>query len=237
MKQKKDLAKIALSALLLASTASANATVFEQGSQEVLLLAKSCGANCAAVADNFKESQYPYNQNSPYQPNQTDIYRSNSANPYGSTSTNGNDSNYYNNPYGSSNNSSSYSPNASTSDSSVKTEWDKSGNNNSAGTVNTYQSTTRSASYGSSPSNSTYKNDGDYSQKTTSTTTTSSQGTLTEAKLLALLTPQGRAIYLSLDPEGKAMAIQLASQDSYKDKNLAVSEAQYRMNTKRGLSR
>jgi hypothetical protein len=60
-----------------------------------------------------------------------------------------------------------------------------------------------------------------------------SSGTLTEAQLLDLLTPQGKSIYLSLDPEGKKLAIQLASQDSYKDKNLAVKEAQRRLNDRR----
>lgn len=58
-------------------------------------------------------------------------------------------------------------------------------------------------------------------------TTTS---TLTEAQLMGMLNDQTRNIYLSLDPEGKALAIQLASQESYKDKNLAVKEAQRRMN-------
>lgn len=57
--------------------------------------------------------------------------------------------------------------------------------------------------------------------------------TLTEAQLLDMLNPQGKSIYLSLDPEGKALAIQLASQDSYRDKNLAIKEAQRRMNERR----
>lgn len=54
-----------------------------------------------------------------------------------------------------------------------------------------------------------------------------------ETKLLGALNPQGKAIYLSLDSEGKSLAIQLASQDSYRDKNLAVKEAQRRMNERR----
>ena len=60
-----------------------------------------------------------------------------------------------------------------------------------------------------------------------------SNATLTEAQLLSMLNPQGRAIYLSLDQEAKALAIQLASQDSYRDKNLAIKEAQRRMNERR----
>jgi len=66
---------------------------------------------------------------------------------------------------------------------------------------------------------------------------TASSVTLTEAQLLGMLSPQGRAIYLNLDPEAKALAIQLASQDSYRDKNLAVKEAQRRMNERRGSNR
>lgn len=61
-----------------------------------------------------------------------------------------------------------------------------------------------------------------------------SNATLTEAQLLGMLSPQGRAIYLNLDPEAKALAIQLASQDSYRDKNLAIKEAQRRINERRG---
>lgn len=62
-----------------------------------------------------------------------------------------------------------------------------------------------------------------------------SSETLTEAQLLSKLSAQGKAIYQSLDSEGKALAIQLASQDSYQDKNLAIKEAQRRMNDRRGL--
>lgn len=60
---------------------------------------------------------------------------------------------------------------------------------------------------------------------------------LTEVQLLGMLNPQGRAIYLSFDPETKALAIQLASQDAYRDKNLAVKEAQRRMNERRSVNR
>ncbi len=56
---------------------------------------------------------------------------------------------------------------------------------------------------------------------------------MTDSQLLGQLNPQGKGIFMSLDPEGKALAIQLASQDTYKDKNLAVKEAQRRMNERR----
>ena len=56
--------------------------------------------------------------------------------------------------------------------------------------------------------------------------------TLTDAQLLGMLNDQGRKIFMSLDAEGKALAVQLASQDLYKDKNLAVKEAQRRMSEK-----
>lgn len=69
--------------------------------------------------------------------------------------------------------------------------------------------------------------DYDYNRKTISTT---AAATLTEAQLLGMLNTQTRNIYLNLDHEGKSLAIQLASQDSYKDKNLAIKEAQRRMN-------
>lgn len=56
---------------------------------------------------------------------------------------------------------------------------------------------------------------------------------MTDSQLLGQLNAQGKGIFMSLDPEGKALAIQLASQDTYKDKNLAVKEAQRRMNERR----
>jgi len=93
----------------------------------------------------------------------------------------------------------------------------------------------------SNPSNNGY-NDQPYREYNTTTdsdynrpaaTTSHSSATLTEAQLIGMLNPQGEAIYLSLDAQGKALAIQLASQDSYRDKNLAVKEAQRRMNERR----
>lgn len=80
-----------------------------------------------------------------------------------------------------------------------------------------------------------YNTTTDYDYNRASVTTATSNTTLTEAQLLGQLNSQGRTIYLNLDPEGKSLAIQLASQDSYRDKNLAVREAQRRMSQRRGL--
>ncbi len=89
--------------------------------------------------------------------------------------------------------------------------------------------------YGANTSlNREYNTTSDYDFNRAAVTTSTSSMTLTEAQLLSMLSPQGRAVYLSLDPEGKSLAIQLASQDSYRDKNLAVKEAQRRMNERRG---
>ncbi len=86
---------------------------------------------------------------------------------------------------------------------------------------------------GSSDTN--YKRNSSYQTSSAGVTNSTSSATLTETQLLDVLSPQGKAIYLSLDPEGKSLAIQLASQDSYQDKNLAVKDAQRRMNDRRGL--
>lgn len=66
----------------------------------------------------------------------------------------------------------------------------------------------------------------DYNYNRATTNAGKSTYTWTEAQLLTAITPQSRTIYLNLDPEGKALAVQLASQDSYQDKNLAIKEAQ-----------
>jgi len=101
----------------------------------------------------------------------------------------------------------------------------------------TYDSTPRpTPEYGGLTNyNREYLTTPDYDFNRGAVTTSYSTATLTEAQLLGMLTSQGRAIYLSLDPEGRTLAIQLASLDSYRDKNLAVKEAQRRMNERRGL--
>lgn len=52
---------------------------------------------------------------------------------------------------------------------------------------------------------------------------------ITEPQLLSQLTPQGRNLYLNLNPEGKALALQLASQANFSNKDLAVREADKRI--------
>jgi len=47
------------------------------------------------------------------------------------------------------------------------------------------------------------------------------------------LSPQGKAIYQNLDAEGKALARQLFSQGAFKDRDLAIKEAQRRINERR----
>ncbi len=80
-----------------------------------------------------------------------------------------------------------------------------------------------------------YNTVSDYDFNRTAMTTVTSSGTLTEVQLLSMLSPQGRSLYLNLDPEAKALAIQLASQDSYRNKNLAIKEAKWRMDERRGI--
>ena len=56
------------------------------------------------------------------------------------------------------------------------------------------------------------------------------ESSLTEEQLLEQINPEARKVYLSLNPEGKALARQLAGQGSYRDKNFAVKEALRQMN-------
>lgn len=48
---------------------------------------------------------------------------------------------------------------------------------------------------------------------------------MSETELLKSLNAEGKATYQSLDAQGKALALKLASSDTYKDKNQAVKEA------------
>ena len=63
----------------------------------------------------------------------------------------------------------------------------------------------------------------------------SSQPLVSEAQLLQMLNPQTRALYLSLTPQAKALALQIASQPTYSNKNMAVREAARRYAEQQGM--
>lgn len=77
----------------------------------------------------------------------------------------------------------------------------------------------------------------------TRTTTTQQESTMqqnkgshkmmTETELLSQLNEDGKKTYNSLDTAGKALALKMASQDTFKDKNLAVKAAALKMSEKR----
>lgn len=247
MKNKKDLAKIALTALILASatpvTGHADMEIEAQG----ILLAAGCPAhgcaNASAPANNNPSPiSNPNGRNysgQPYgrapvgvppggytsSPNAYDNEAGGPLSGYRGPATDG-----YNNP--SANYNSSRNPSYS-------------GYNAQPGASSSgYLEGDRRASYGSMPRSSEYGMNGYNSGNVTeanynnsAAAGTISSATLTEDQLLGMLSPQGRAIYLNLNPEAKALAIQLASQDSYRDKNLAVKEAQRRMNERRSFNR
>lgn len=191
MEQKKDLAKIALAALIFAS-ASPMAVQADSNFEVGTFLAAGCGAHgCKSVADNS--------------PNK-DMY------------------NTHNNSY------------------KMNTQPSEQGMTQSYSNPNYPNSMKNATDSGSSPSNypegmpapnHEFRSAPEYNYQRSNATSSLNQ-TLTEAQLLGMLNPQARGLYLSLDPEGKALAIQLASQDSYQDKNLAIKEAQRRMNDRRG---
>jgi hypothetical protein len=99
---------------------------------------------------------------------------------------------------------------------------------------------TTNRSYSQSPSRSNnypnYLSDGYETTQTVAAPATRSWESVSDEDLNRQLSSQGRAIYQTLDSEGKTLARQLASQDSYKDKDLAIKEAQRRSNEKRGIT-
>lgn len=262
MENKKDLAKIALTALLLSAVTPVSGIQADHGQAvEGTLLAAGCGAHgCPAtppsqsrnvIADtsndtyNTRSGSYPaggnYNQNQSYRVNVEagDNYPG-TTNRYSETRTS---TSGYDNSTG----------DYRESNAGYRSPTRGSGDNYSNGNYNSqrtdaarpgyveYRSSTTTydappSGYGEYSGTTTIDRDASDYNSNRSTVTTQSSGTLTEAQLLVLLNAQGRAIYLSLDPEGKALAIQLAGQDSYRDKNLAVKEAQRRMNDRRGLN-
>jgi hypothetical protein len=182
MGNKKDLAKIALTALILASATPVmgHADIETHG----IFLAVGCAAHgCPAAKSSTADTQV--NNHSNYSP---------------------------------ANQSRSGAPNWANAEENQRANYD-SKNSSDYGTMRVNQAETNNMDYS-------------YSGKNANVS-----ATLTEAQLLGMLNPQGKAIYQSLDPETKALAIQLASQDSYRDKNLAVKEAQRRMNERRSFNR
>lgn len=230
MERKKSLAKIALAAIILASTTPSSGHAAALGGEaEGTLLAANCGANsCGAkkgvVADHSSQK--------------------NSARGY-SEQVSDNSSNQWDNssPHGVGNISGGRFVN--TNAAYQEAYYNSYDTNRSDDISPTYMDNPRGTGY--------YSNEGmrrdfgvntnpyrentvsDYDYNRASVNTVTSSATLTEAQLIGVLGPHARAIYLSLDPEGKSLAIQLASQDSYQDKNLAIKEAQRRMIERRGL--
>lgn len=80
----------------------------------------------------------------------------------------------------------------------------------------------------------TYGTDTDANANRSSWWSSSSTTTITETDLVKQLSPQGRAIFQSLDSEGKKEAVRLANQENFQDKDAAVREAQRRSVENRG---
>lgn len=210
MEQKKDLAKIALAAFLFAAAAPAHAILDNGIEAQRTYLAAGCKAHgCETTTDNGR-SQPPV-------PTPTNPEASNPEGMKGRK-----ESKEY-----------------------IGDNYTPSGYNSqqSGVTLPTYVEDYRQANAPSKPYveaggmnnlNREYNTTTDYDYNRRAMSTTAAAATLTEAQLFGLLNAQARNIYLNLDPEGKSLAIQLASQDSYKDKNLAIKEAQRRMSERRG---
>jgi len=67
--------------------------------------------------------------------------------------------------------------------------------------------------------------------------TSTTKPAMTKMQLISQLSPQGKTIFASLDADGQDLALRLASQDAYKDKDLAVKEAQRTMNEQRSMKK
>jgi hypothetical protein len=274
MENKKDLAKIAVAALILASATPVNGHADHIEAHGIFLAADCAAHGCPATKNS--NANNIISDNALDQPNATSGNSYNTYSPYskGASSKSGEKINaqemyngaespstdYRKPANGESNYSSNDNNNPKNASSTERTYY---GNHfdfvsdaytpgdrytpQQTGTTSqkdiegyrgaTYESTPHLAPEYDSLSNSNqgYHATTDDNLNRAAVTTLNSSATLTEAQLLGMLTSQGRAIYLNLNPEGKALAIQLASQDSYRDKNLAVKEAQRRMNERRGL--
>lgn len=208
--EKKNLIKLAVTAFAMASVLPAASNAAEDKGLDVgTLLAAGCGGGCGA------KKSISYNDAPP------------------SHSCGGQRSNPYSSPYRSYNTAGDASSNPSTG-----AEWNTNrGYNVSPSYSDSYRSysTDNSAANDWSSTNRNYNTAGDYDYQRTGTgMSNTASSTLNDADILNKLGPEGKRIYQSLGPEGKALARQLISQDSFKDKDQAVREALKRMNERQG---
>ena len=102
----------------------------------------------------------------------------------------------------------------------IYTQWETNGHTADNGRYNT-----QSGSAIKTAPNSTINNQPAATTRTSTTTTTTTKRALTETELLSQLNEQGKTTYRNLDTAGKAIALKLAAESNYKDKNDAVEAA------------
>jgi hypothetical protein len=233
MKHNKILSKAAFAALLVAANMPVDGQVEAAGIQETYLASSGCsscggGGRRSEIADNSASSDMYNARMNSYQTNPNSYSATGNAAP----SMQGNAGNANSNirrtaPAG----------NASAG------AWRTTGNAAASGNaMNANRTANGSWSSSSTSGQPAYDVDVEvqrsgpkYTEEYSRTTTTMGNETITEEELLVKLNPQGRADYMSMDPKGKAMALQLASQTSYQDKNMAVKEAKKR-SSQQGMS-
>lgn len=246
--EKRKLAEIALTALVLASSSSVLATdAINSTTNAGTFLAAGCaGGHCnSKISDNSTNSN-PYNaRTNRYQasscsagknsPNYTQSSCSSSKPSYAQSSCSSSKPAY---TQSSCSNTQRNASTASTYDANGSSFNTNRGYNTAPNANDTYRTySSDSEVQANTNMNRNYNTAGDYDYQRTGTGQSSmSPTTMNEADLAKQLNAQGRAIWNSLDPEGKALALQLASQESYRDKNLAVKEAQRRINERRGMT-
>lgn len=230
-KNKNKLSKIALTALVLASSSSVLAADTITSQSTGTFLAAGCGGGKCGAQGNVSwnnPNSNPYNARSNnYQASCSASQRPNNTAQAGCGNARRNASTASN--YDSSTNTYDPAPTYNTNR----------GYNTSTNPNDTYRTYSSDGSdvQANTNMNRNYNTASDYDYQRTGTGMSAmSSSTMNEADLAKQLNSQGKAIWNSLDPEGKALALQLASQESYRDKNMAVKEAQRRINERRGMS-
>jgi hypothetical protein len=200
--QKKDLAKLALAACILAAQSPQG---LQAGNEEHqgngTLLAAGCGSKCGAksqIADTSDRSDmYNADRNS-YRAYSTSSSFDNDNSNYGSTGSRyGSGTSTQSSP----SNNPSYGNANSRSNQSYGSDWNTDANRGSSANWQSNQA------YGSASNASSNVSDEDFKRQ---------------------LDPQHRIVFDSLSQKGKELAKTLASDPSYTDKNNAVREAQRR---------
>ena len=219
MEKQNKLAKLAIAGLLLAVGCNAHGC---GGKLSPKKSGKDLADNATDSTNRTDSGISSDSDNSSWNRNSSDSNTSGNRNTPSDNSTDKNRNARNSNP---SSNSNPYSRNSNDS------QWNSSYNNNVSENeaMSPSSSTQKPGTYNSGFS-STNRLNTSSTESMNQAAAATSKTKMTKLELIKKLSPEGRQIFSGLDDAGQDLALSLASQDSYADKDAAVKEAQRQIN-------